>query len=127
MLPERAIDRLELVVENEGIIGWLKMPLFALLGYLGIEFYPKTIVRVRDRRTRRRLLSQTWTRPGETSRAIERFEQDLQHLTVDEFVAKWAPGPEPVRRMKPGWVAPGTSRPSSSSGEKTDRLSTRLI
>ena len=86
---------LELVVEDEGIIGWLKVPFYAALAYAGLEFYPKTILRVRDRRTRGRILSQTWTRPGETNR-VGRLERDLERLTVEEFLAEWAPNQGPL-------------------------------
>ena len=96
-MSERADDQFEIVVEDEGIIGWLKMPFLAALAYLGIEVHPKTNLRILHRRTRRRILSQTYTRPAEASRAIERFEAELPELTVEEFLAKWAPHERPLR------------------------------
>ncbi len=61
-----ASERFELIVEDEGRLGWAKMALYAAISALTfglLDLYPKIFVRVRDRTTERDLLTQTWTSP----------------------------------------------------------------
>ncbi len=96
-MPDRAADRFELVVEGEGDAGWFKMPLFVFMAWLthgAVELYPKTVLKVVDRRTGDVLLTQKWSPPRVAADAEARLRADLERLTADEFVEHWVPQEE---------------------------------
>ncbi len=88
-----ASERFELVVEDEGRLGWVKMALYAAIFALTFELldlYPKIFVRVRDRVTGTELLTQTWRSPGSAEDALAQLQVDLDRLTPDEFFRRWS-------------------------------------
>ncbi len=86
-------DRFELVVDDEGRIGWLKAVIFAFVGgvtFGTVELYPKATVRVRDRISGDDVVTQTWRDPRDTTEAIAQLEEDLMYLTPDDFLHRWS-------------------------------------
>lgn len=89
-----ASERFELVVEDEGRLGWVKMALYAatfVLTFGLLDLHPKIFVRVRDRVTGTELLTQTWTSPGSAQEALAQLRVDLDRLTPEEFLRHWSP------------------------------------
>lgn len=93
-LPETAGARFELIVEDEGRVGWAKAMLYAFVFYItfgSVELYPKATVRVRDRISGEDVVTQTWSHPRGASEAIAQLQEDLVQLTPDAFLDRWSP------------------------------------
>ena len=80
-------------------VGWFKLPFFAFVAWLtwgALELYPKTVLRVIDRRNRLTLLTQKCSAPRDAAAAEARLRRDLEGLTVEEFLNQWAPRGSPI-------------------------------